>query len=125
MIGDVDAARALELRAVAVAPRMGAFIVNNSLPCSVWPVPPVAPPGRLTAAGAPPILVIGTTDDPATPFVQARSLAGALQRGRLLVVDAEQHTSFANGNECVDRSSPGISATSGCLRRAPGAEPGC
>jgi pimeloyl-ACP methyl ester carboxylesterase len=103
VIGDVGAARALELRAVSIAPRMGAFIVNNSLPCSVWPVRPVAAPGRLTAAGAPPILVIGTTDDPATPFVQARSLAGALRRGHLLVVDAEQHTSFANGNECVDR----------------------
>ena len=55
VIGGVDAARALELRAVSVAPRLGAFIVNNSLPCSVWPVPPVAAPGRLTASGAPPI----------------------------------------------------------------------
>jgi len=103
-IGDVDAAAALEAEAIAVAPRFGAFIVNNSLPCSVWPVPPVAAPGRLAAKGAAPILVIGTTDDPATPLAQARSLAGALQHGKLLVADGEQHTSFNVGNQCVDRA---------------------
>ena len=102
-IGDVDAAAALEAEAIAVAPRFGAFIVNNSLPCSVWPVPPVAAPGRLVAKGAAPILVIGTTDDPATPLAQARSLAGALQHGKLLVAEGEQHTSFNVGNRCVDR----------------------
>ena len=102
MVGDVAAATALEHRAVAVAPRIGAFIVNNSLPCSVWPVPPEPPPGRMTAAGAPPILVVGTTRDPATPLVQAKSLARQLDRGRLLVVDGEQHTAFGQGNRCVD-----------------------
>jgi pimeloyl-ACP methyl ester carboxylesterase len=102
VVTGVAAAAALERRAVALAPRLGAFVVNNSLPCSVWPVPPRRPTGRLTAAGAPPILVIGTTEDPATPLAQARSLAGSLRRGRLLVAAGEQHTSFDNGNECVD-----------------------
>jgi len=102
VVGDVTAATALEQRAVAVAPRIGAFIVNNSLPCSVWPVPPEPPPGRLTAAGAPAILVVGTTRDPATPLVQAEALARQLDRGRLLVVDGEQHTAFGQGNQCVD-----------------------
>jgi pimeloyl-ACP methyl ester carboxylesterase len=97
------AAAQLEHDAVQVAPRLGAFIVNNSLPCSVWPVPPLPPVGKLTAVGAPPILVIGTTQDPATPLDQARALAGALARGHLLVAQGEQHTSFANGNACVDR----------------------
>jgi pimeloyl-ACP methyl ester carboxylesterase len=104
VIGGVEAAAALQARAVEVAPRLGAFIVNNSLPCSVWPVPPVAPPGRLTATGAPPILVIGTTHDPATPLAQARSLSRALVRGHLLVAEGEQHTSFDVGNECVDQA---------------------
>ena len=40
VIGDVDAAPSARApRPWRVAPRMGAFIVNNSLPCSVWPVP--------------------------------------------------------------------------------------
>jgi pimeloyl-ACP methyl ester carboxylesterase len=102
VVGGVAAATALEARAVAVAPRLGAFIVNNSLPCSVWPVPAGRAPGRLTAVGAPPILVVGTTRDPATPLVQARALAGELDRGRLLVADGEQHTAFGQGNACVD-----------------------
>jgi hypothetical protein len=103
-IGGLADAAALEAQAIAVAPRLGAFIVNNSLPCSVWPVAPVAAPGRLEAKGAPPILVVGTTDDPATPLAQAKSLAAALQHGRLLVAAGEQHTSFNVGNRCVDRA---------------------
>lgn len=102
VVRGVDAAAALEREAVDVAPRLGAFIVNNSLPCSVWPVSAEAPVGPLTAAGAPPILVVGTTEDPATPLSQARSLSTALERGRLLVVEGEQHTSFNSGNGCVD-----------------------
>jgi hypothetical protein len=62
----------------------------------------VAPPARIAAPGAPPILVIGTTRDPATPLVQARRLADGLLRGHLLVAEGEQHTSFDNGNDCVD-----------------------
>jgi pimeloyl-ACP methyl ester carboxylesterase len=102
VVAGVDAAADLERAAVAVAPRLGAFIVNNSLPCSVWPVSPRPPAPRLTATGAPPILVIGTTEDPATPLPQARALAATLASGRLLVAAGEQHTSFDNGNECVD-----------------------
>jgi pimeloyl-ACP methyl ester carboxylesterase len=94
-LGDVAAAR--------VAPRVGPFIVNNSLACSVWPVRPVASGGAPTAAGAPPILVVGTTHDPATPLAQARSLARELG-GALLVVAGERHTAFLSGNACVDRA---------------------
>lgn len=102
VVTGADAAAKLEAEAVEIAPRLGAFIVNNSLPCSVWSVPPRSPSPALTAAGAPPILVIGTTEDPATPLAQARALASTLARGRLLVAVGEQHTSFDNGNECVD-----------------------
>jgi pimeloyl-ACP methyl ester carboxylesterase len=102
VVTGADAAAELEQAAVEIAPRLGAFIVNNSLPCSVWPVPAAAAPRALTAAGAPPILVVGTTRDPATPLVQARALAGQLESGRLLVADGEQHTAFGQGNACVD-----------------------
>jgi pimeloyl-ACP methyl ester carboxylesterase len=104
VVQGADAAATVEQQAVELAPRLGAFIANNSLPCSVWPVPPVPAPGPLTAAGAPPILVIGTTKDPATPLPQARAMADTLARGRLLVAEGEQHTSFAQGNGCVDRA---------------------
>jgi pimeloyl-ACP methyl ester carboxylesterase len=103
-VGDVAAAERLEARATRVAPRLGAFLVNFSLPCSMWPVPPVTPPARVTARGAPPILVIGTTRDPATPLASARRLARSLDRAALLIARGEQHTSFLTGNACVDRA---------------------
>jgi pimeloyl-ACP methyl ester carboxylesterase len=104
LVGDVAAAARLEARARRAAPRLGAFLVNFTLPCSMWPVPPVESPGRLTAAGAPPILVIGTTGDPATPLASATVLARSLDRAALLVATGEQHTSFLVGNGCVDRA---------------------
>ena len=54
---------------------------TTACPCSVWPVPPGRRAGRLTAAGAPPILVVGTTRDPATPLVQAQSAGRATRPG--------------------------------------------
>ena len=49
------------------APLFGPPNVWGNLPCAYWPVPS-APLPRITAAGAPPILVVGTTRDPATPY---------------------------------------------------------
>jgi pimeloyl-ACP methyl ester carboxylesterase len=103
LVGDVDAAARLQAKAEAVAPRVGAFLVNFSLACSMWPVPPVAVPTELTATGAPTILVVGTTRDPATPLESARLLTRSLDRAWLLVAAGEQHASFAIGNRCVDR----------------------
>jgi pimeloyl-ACP methyl ester carboxylesterase len=104
IVGNLDAAARLEARARDVAPRFGAFLVNFSLACSMWPVPAVTVPGRLDAAGAPPLLVIGTTDDPVTPLAAAQSLAGELDHGVLLVATGVQHAGFAVGNACVDRA---------------------
>jgi len=55
----------------------------------------------LRAAGAPPILVIGTTQDPATPYAWAKSLASELQSGVLLTHVGEGHTSLASPSSCV------------------------
>ena len=37
-------------------------------PCEVWPYPPTGTRGPITADGAAPIVVVGTTNDPATPY---------------------------------------------------------
>jgi hypothetical protein len=78
--------------------------VNTSLACAVWPVPPREPTGAIAATGTPPILVVGTTKDPATPYEQAIALARQLAHGVLLTVAGSQHTSFASGNACADRT---------------------
>jgi hypothetical protein len=54
----------------------------------------------ITGDGAGPIVVIGTTGDPATPLASTRAMADALEGGRLVVVEAEQHTGYGV-NDCV------------------------
>ena len=54
----------------------------------------------ITGAGAGPIVVIGTTGDPATPFQSTVNMSNALEDGRLLIVEADQHTGYGV-NRCV------------------------
>jgi pimeloyl-ACP methyl ester carboxylesterase len=61
--------------------------------CSLWPVEPDLPP-PLTAAGAGPILLIGTTGDVATTLAMARELADELDDGVLLIVERNAHTGY-------------------------------
>jgi pimeloyl-ACP methyl ester carboxylesterase len=92
------AAFAAELE--AISPRFGPSIANEMLPCATWPAPVEPVNGPVAAEGAPPILVIGTTGDPATPVEQAQRVAAGLADGHLLVLDAEGHTAFFS-SECI------------------------
>lgn len=83
------------------APQFGASIVWGSLPCAYWPVRSDPLP-HITAAGAPPILVVGTTKDPATPYRWARSLSRELTSGVLLGWNGNGHTAYMMGSSCVD-----------------------
>ncbi len=84
-----------------VAPRFGAAIAYSGLPCAFWPVHPARVPGAITAAGAPPILVVGTTGDPATPYQWAVNLAGELESGVLLTRKGEGHTAYGE-SPCIE-----------------------
>ncbi len=57
---------------------------------------------RIDAAGAAPIVVVGTTRDPATPYQWAVHLADQLQSGVLVSRDGDGHTGYNSGNDCVD-----------------------
>jgi pimeloyl-ACP methyl ester carboxylesterase len=83
------------------APQFGAGIMWGSLPCAYWPVASYPLPD-ITAAGAPPILVVGTTRDPATPYRWAQALARELRSGILLGWDGDGHTAYMMGSSCVD-----------------------
>jgi pimeloyl-ACP methyl ester carboxylesterase len=61
----------------------------------------------ITAAGAAPIVVVGTTRDPATPYEWAVALAGQLESGVLVSRDGDGHTGYNSGNECVDQAIEG------------------
>jgi hypothetical protein len=59
-------------------------------------------PITIDAAGAAPIVVIGTTGDPATPYEEAVALADQMESGVLITRVGDGHTAFGAGNQCVD-----------------------
>jgi pimeloyl-ACP methyl ester carboxylesterase len=83
------------------SPHFGTAIAYGSLPCAYWRVPPIEQAHAVTAAGAPPIVVIGTTRDPATPYVWAQALARQLSSGVLVTYDGDGHTAYQRGNSCI------------------------
>ena len=89
-------ANALEIS--RLAPRFSPATVG-SYDCEWFP-PSEQPRIPITGAGAGPIVVVGTTGDPATPLVGTEAMAAALQDGRLVVVDADQHTGYGT-NKCI------------------------
>lgn len=84
------------------APRLGASFAYSALPSALWPLPVAREPAPVVAEGAAPILVIGTTRDPATPYSWAVSLADQLESGVLLTRKGQGHTGFAGKSECID-----------------------
>ncbi|MFM7616453.1 MAG: alpha/beta hydrolase [Actinomycetes bacterium] len=97
-----DLAAASE-RAAAAAPEFGAASVGLGTPCATWPTPPVFPdPDPIRAPDAPPIVVIGTRNDPVTPLAWAEGLAAQLGVGRLVVAPGAQHTGYPQGDDCLD-----------------------
>jgi pimeloyl-ACP methyl ester carboxylesterase len=69
--------------------------------CAYWPVPPTDTPHQASVTGLPPVLVVSTTRDPATPYQAGVNLANSLHGG-LLTFEGTQHTVFLQGSACVD-----------------------
>ena len=100
----VDQAKAEEAKFKTESPRFGSYLLWGSLPCANWPVKPTDKPHAIKAAGAKPIVVVGTTRDPATPYEGAVSLADQLESGVLITRDGDGHTGYHKGNKCVDEA---------------------
>ncbi|MGN6131162.1 MAG: alpha/beta hydrolase [Nocardioidaceae bacterium] len=84
------------------SPTFGRIFAFGLSSCSKWPIHTGRVPEPIHAKGAAPILVIGTTRDPATPLAWARALAHQLQSGILIKRDGDGHTGYHAGNSCVD-----------------------
>ena len=67
--------------------------------CALWPIKQ-AEKVVVTGKGSGPVIVIGTTGDPATPIESSRKAAKALEQGIFLTVKADQHTGYGL-NECI------------------------
>ncbi len=91
----------------AASPIFGRFLAWSGLPCAVWPVPPTGTARRITAEGSGPIVVVGTTRDPATPYEWAVRLDGQLSNSSLVTFDGDGHTAYKRGSSCVDAAVDG------------------
>ena len=80
------------------------YVGYPSAGLSAWPTEH-AERAPIHATGAAPILVIGTTHDPATPYPMAEALASQLDSGVLITVEGWNHTAYRRGaNQCVTRA---------------------
>src|SRR5919198_562472 len=91
---------ALAKRLRPSAPDFAAIFAYNDLPCAYWSAPPVRQPGPVSATGAPPIVLVGTTGDPATPYAWAKSVAQQIKGSVLLTHRGDGHTGYLSSG-CV------------------------
>ncbi|HEU5242456.1 MAG TPA: alpha/beta hydrolase [Ornithinibacter sp.] len=99
---DLDERRRLAEESEEVAPTWGPFLMWTSTPCAFWPVKATGTPDKIRATGAAPIVVIGTTRDPATPYEWSVRLREQLADASLITFDGDGHTAYTRSNECVD-----------------------
>jgi pimeloyl-ACP methyl ester carboxylesterase len=86
----------------AASPRFGELLAWSLVSCLDWPVPSDGLPAPVRATQAPPVLVVGTTGDPATPYEWAVDLADQIDSGVLLTFDSSPHTAYRKGSDCID-----------------------
>lgn len=73
-----------------------------------WRFPPARHPAEPFQPSqfrrAPPVVIVGNTGDPATPFAHAQRAASLLPGSRLVTWESTEHTVFlSHGSSCIDR----------------------
>ncbi|UJB43193.1 alpha/beta hydrolase [Streptomyces sp. A1-5] len=84
------------------SPVFGDNFAWSALSCAYWPVKSSGQTHRIEAKGAAPIVVVGTTRDPATPYTWAKGLSAQLSSATLLTYVGDGHTAYGRGSDCVD-----------------------
>jgi pimeloyl-ACP methyl ester carboxylesterase len=87
----------------AASPLFGDFLAWSMISCTDWPVAGAADHPDVSAPGSAPILVVGNTGDPATPYEGTRAMVRALGEGVgvELTYQGQGHGAYHSGNECV------------------------
>jgi pimeloyl-ACP methyl ester carboxylesterase len=99
-VGDPDAFLSAAEAAGQASPHFGEALVTDYLRCVDWPVP-AEPLTEVTAPGTPPILVVSTTGDPATPHAAGVAVAERLEAGVLVVNQGDTHGALTSGGSCI------------------------
>ncbi|MEO7348635.1 MAG: alpha/beta hydrolase [Terrimesophilobacter sp.] len=88
----------------AAAPVFGPQMSWGGTSCDKWPFQSTRVREPIAAQGSAPILVVGTTGDPATPYQWAKNLASQLENGHLITYDGEGHTAYNGDSACVNNA---------------------
>jgi pimeloyl-ACP methyl ester carboxylesterase len=101
-----DAYRATYAQYSQEFPIFGGFLAASPLGCDPrLPAPPASEQvGDVRVTDAPPILIVGTTGDPATPYAGAVDLQQRLRGSRLLTLVSTEHAGYGKGITCIDDS---------------------
>lgn len=99
---DTLEAEAKEL--AAAAPLFGKEMAWGGTDCDTWPFTSTRVREPIAAKGSAPILVVGITGDPATPYQWAKNLASQLENGHLITYDGEGHTAYNGDSMCVNNA---------------------
>lgn len=83
-------------------PTVGSEFGLASAMASGWPIESKGTRREVTGKGAAPILVVGTTHDPATPYVWAEALSSQLESATLLTWEGWSHCAYSKrGSTCI------------------------
>jgi pimeloyl-ACP methyl ester carboxylesterase len=98
----IEAMRAQAAVLAEEAPLFGPWMSYGGTGCAHWPFQSTRERGPIAAADSSDILVIGTSNDPATPYVWAENMAAQLENGHLITYTGEGHTAYNKSNSCVN-----------------------
>lgn len=87
-----------------VSPTFGADLAYTDQYCQAWGHPSTREHTPIRAEGAPTILVVGTTGDPATPYAWSQALASQLADARLVTWEGKGHTAYGRAGNCVSEA---------------------
>jgi len=106
----ITAIREAANKFATVAPVFGPYVAYSGITCNV--LNSAINRGLITTDQnsvqiqhtATPVLIIGTTHDPATPYAWAKALTSYIKGSRLITLKGEGHTGYGRGSACVDNA---------------------
>lgn len=101
MVSDIPTMRADAAELETASPTIGKYMAFGGIACQDWAYPPTGVQAPASSTTDQPIVVIGTTGDPATPYDWAVALSEQLQTGVLVSFEGQGHTAYARSNKCI------------------------
>ncbi|MFF2246272.1 alpha/beta hydrolase [Arthrobacter sp. NPDC058130] len=101
MVSDTASMRAEDQKLRQESPTLGYYFAYGGSNCKDWPYKNVRTPAAAEYTGAAPIVVVGTTGDPATPVEWATNLRKQLGNASLLTWKGQGHTAYGRSNSCI------------------------